>query len=293
MAVADIAPVSAAFLATQGWGDRSSWFDFAVRTDGVHAVVAVDEDGALIGTGATSIHGTVAWIGSIWVRPDRRGEHIGWRLTEHTIEVAEAAGCRTLVLVASEMGRPIYERMGFSTLTFEPVLEAPGLSTDDGRAGSTPLDRSATSTATANTDPDRRIRPWRATDLDAAAALDRRATGEDRRHLLAAFATPETAFVITGVDDVPRGFVVRASWGGGATIAPDPDDALALLDTRRRVAGPDKVVRAGLMESNLNGLTRLEADGWIENWRARRMIRGEPLDWDPDAIWGQFNHALG
>ena len=24
-----------------------------------------------------------------------------------------------------------------------------------------------------------------------------------------------------------------------------------------------------------------------------RLVRGEPLDWRPDWIWGQLNHAMG
>jgi hypothetical protein len=87
--------------------------------------------------------------------------------------------------------------------------------------------------------------------------------------------------------------VVRATWGGGATIAPDIDDAMAVLEARRRTSGPDRRVRVGVVESNRAGLARLEADGWTEAWRAPRLIRGAPLDWQPDGIWGQFNHAVG
>jgi hypothetical protein len=44
---------------------------------------------------------------------------------------------------------------------------------------------------------------------------------------------------------------------------------------------------------NEAGADALEARGWTEAWRAPRLIRGEPIDWRPDAIWGQFNHAMG
>ena len=124
------------------------------------------------------------------------------------------------------------------------------------------------------------------------AALDRAATGEDRRHLLAAFATPETTRVADS-EDGPAGFVIRAPWGGGATVAPRADDALAILRARRLAAGPDRRVRAGILIDNVAGAAALAADGWTEAWRAPRLIRGEALDWRPDHIWGQFNHALG
>jgi hypothetical protein len=71
------------------------------------------------------------------------------------------------------------------------------------------------------------------------------------------------------------------------------DGALAILRARRRGAGTDRRVRAGILVDNEAGAAALAADGWTEAWRAPRLIRGEALDWQPDQIWGQFNHALG
>jgi len=137
------------------------------------------------------------------------------------------------------------------------------------------------------------VRAFRTDDLPTMAQLDAAATGEDRTHLLGAFATEASTRIAAGPDNVARGFMIRAPWGGGATIAPDPDDAMALLDARRDAYPTDRKVRAGVLEVNGVGIARLEADGWTEAWRAPRLELGEPLDWDPAAIWGQFNHALG
>ena len=125
------------------------------------------------------------------------------------------------------------------------------------------------------------------------AALDRTATGEDRRHLLSAFADSETAICVDRADGSLGGFVVRAPWGGGATIAGDWPDATAVLTARRVAAGPEKRVRAGLLADNAAGLERLAAAGWVDVWQAPRMIRGPMPDWRPSAIWGQFDHAIG
>ena len=106
-----------------------------------------------------------------------------------------------------------------------------------------------------------RVRDATADDLPALAALDRAATGEDRAHLLRAFVTPDTTRVVSGQRrrGTARGFMVRAPWGGGATIAPDPDDALALLDARRDAYPVDRRVRCGILEENRVGLERLMA----------------------------------
>ena len=282
MIAADVRPTAAAIVADD-WGDRRAWFAFAVDHPRCDVMVA-EVDGTIVGTGVTTRNGAVGWIGTIWVASAWRGRGLGRDLTQATIDAAEAAGCRTLVLVATAAGRPLYERLGFEVRSWYRTVEAPGRlgvpRAPDGRGGRG--DRGGP-----------RVRPYRTDDLASLVRLDAAATGEDRAHLLAAFATPDTTRVVTGPADEPRGFLVRAPWGGGATIAPDPADALALLDARRDAYPADRLVRAGLLLDNEAGFARLAADGWVEAWRAPRLERGAPLSWDPGAIWGQFNHAVG
>jgi GNAT superfamily N-acetyltransferase len=274
MTAADIEPAVAAILAAD-WGDRRAWFEFAVAHRECRAFVAEDDDGAIIGTGIVTINGPVAWIGTIWVAPTVRGRGLGRALTQAPIDEAEGAGCQTVVLVATDAGQPLYERLGFTVQAWYRTMESPGLArTAEDRDGSV-------------------VRAFRPDDLDAMADLDRAATGEDRRHLLAAFAGPDTTKVVTPGSDHPTGFVIRAPWGGGATIAPRAEDALAILRARRLAAGPERRVRAGILLENEAGAAALIADGWTEAWRAPRLVRGRPLEWHPEHIWGQFNHALG
>ena len=177
--------------------------------------------------------------------------------------------------MATDAGQPLYERLGFTVQTWYRTMEAPGLAAAPGDPGEAV------------------VRAFQPDDLDTMAALDREATGEDRRHLLAAFATSDTARVVTAGGDDALGFVIRAPWGGGATIAPSSAAALALLRARRVAAGPERRVRAGILVENEAGAAVLAAEGWTEAWRAPRLIRGDPLAWHPEHIWGQFNHALG
>ena len=68
---------------------------------------------------------------------------------------------------------------------------------------------------------------------------------------------------------------------------------LRLLDRRRRSTGIGRKAGAGVLAANQAGRERLRAAGWDEELGGVRMIRGEPLDWHPEAIFGQFNGALG
>lgn len=277
MVDADVEPAATAILADD-WGDRRAWFTFAVRSPGCRVVVAEADDRSLIGTGVASVHGRVGWVGTIWVASGWRGQGLGRRLTEWTIDAAEDAGCRTLVLVATSSGRPLYERLGFEVQTWYRTMERPGVA---------PAPDTAGAAGAAG------VRDFADGDLDAMLALDTAATGEDRRHAIEAFAAPGSTRVATGPGGAVTGFVIRAPWGGGATIAPALPDALAILDARLAAAGPGRTVRCGILIDNESGAETLEATDWTEAWRAPRLVRGEPLDWDPSAIWGQFNHALG
>ncbi|MBI3747455.1 MAG: GNAT family N-acetyltransferase [Chloroflexi bacterium] len=238
-----------------------------------------EADGAVVGTGVATLNGPVAWIGTIWVDPGWRRRGLGRALTEATMAAGEAAGCRTFVLVATRVGQPLYERLGFELQTWYHIKEAPGLAADTATQDERPV-----------TAP---VRPFRAADLPAMAALDRAATGEDRRHLLEAFVAPDTALCLDRPDGSLGGFVIRAPWGGGATIAPDLADAMAVLRARRLAAGPDKRVRVGLLAENEAGRERLRSEGWSDVWQGPRMILGPMPDWSPSAIWGQFDHAVG
>jgi GNAT superfamily N-acetyltransferase len=268
----DLDPAVAAIRAND-WGDRRAWFEFALGSAACRTVVAEDDGGAIVGTGVATINGPVGWIGTIWVAPQHRRLGLGRALTRWTMDAAESSGCRTLVLVATDRGRPLYERLGFEVQTWYRTMEAPGLP-----AGSPPADG--------------RIRPFRPDDLPAMTTLDAKATGEDRGVVITELANADGTRILDGADG-PGGFVIRAPWGGGATVAASVDDALAILHARRLASGPEKRVRCGILLDNTAGAEALEAGGWTEAWRAPRLVRGDPLDWHPEHIWGQFNHAMG
>lgn len=289
---ADVERTADAML-REGWGDRRVKMRFVAGHPQCTGLIA-EADGAVVGTGVATMNGPVAWIGTIWVDPDWRRRGLGRELTLATIEAGQRAGCGTFVLVATRVGQPLYEGLGFEVQTWYRIKEAPGLPAGGAPAGGGAAGGQGGSDGSEPARPrDRSVRRFRPTDLPAMARLDRAATGEDREHLLSAFASPDTTLCVDRDDGSLGGFVVRAPWGGGATIAPDPDDASALLAARRRAAGPDKRVRAGLLAGNETGLERLATEGWVDVWGAPRLIRGPMPAWNPAAIWGQFDHAIG
>jgi GNAT superfamily N-acetyltransferase len=257
------------------WGVRREWLALAATQPACAPIVAV-ADGRIVGTGVGTANGPVGWIGTIFIEPAWRGQGIGRAITQSIIDGLEAAGCRTLVLVATAEGRRLYDRMGFEVQTRYRIFQAPGL------PGSV-----------ASVDAGRRVRSFHADDLEAMLAIDRAGTGEDRGHLLRRLASPDTARVAVSDAGTVDGFVIRAPWGGGATVARSTEAALALIAARRATAGPDGRVMVGILQGNEDGHDRLIERGFTPRWSAPRMIRGEPMAWHPERIWGQLNHAVG
>ena len=125
MTLADVDRTADA-MRREGWGDRRVKLRFVAEHPRCAPLVA-EADGAIVGTGVATFNGPVAWIGTIWVDPAWRRRGLGRALTLATIEAGEAAGCRTFVLVATKVGQPLYEGLGFEVQTWYRIKEAPGL----------------------------------------------------------------------------------------------------------------------------------------------------------------------
>src|SRR5205823_12799992 len=121
----DVDPATDMILSHE-WGVSREFLAFATRQPACVPMVA-DADGAIVATGVGTANGTVGWIGTIFVTPERRGQGIGRAITQSIIDRLESAGARTLVLVATADGRRLYATMGFEVQTRYRILEAPGL----------------------------------------------------------------------------------------------------------------------------------------------------------------------
>lgn len=263
------APAASSVAADVGWPGRERRFEFYVRHPFCEAVAA-EVEGEVAGIGFGTGNGTVGWIGMVCVRPRYQGRGIGRALTERVARRLEDRGCRTLVLTATQAGRPIYEKMGFAIETFYHGFSGPGLDREPPPSG---------------------VRRMRPEDLPAVRDLDRRMTGEDRSHLLRALEGP--GWVATGDGDEVRGYHLPAPWGGGPIISPDPKDAAALVRLARALAGPDGTARFWLASENERGVEHMREIGFEQASFLPRMARGDGVPWHPGSLWGVFSLGKG
>ena len=235
-----------------GWGDRSPFFRWAVDYPTAHPLVA-DEDGRVVGTGVATANGSVGWVGAIFVDVERRGNGLGTALSAAVIEELERRGCTTQLLIATDEGRPIYERLGFAIQAGYVRLAAP--------EGPAP-------------DVDGSVRPYEPRDMESIAALDARRRARTDRRCSGRSPTPRPAAWSAGrtgpsrihgplavgrpgADRTDAGRGVRSSTGGG----------------RRPMAGRSRSPCS--REHRRSGPTR--GAGWTEQRGGPRFIRGEAL----------------
>jgi GNAT superfamily N-acetyltransferase len=264
----DIEPTASVVLAG-GWADLRSYLRFYVTHPACQPFVA-ESDGQIIGTATGTVSGSVGWLAHIFTAPEYRGRGIGTALTQTVMADLEGKGCRTLLLGASEMGWPIYEKLGFRVVSTYHYLDGPY-----------------------RPDPvlSERLQPLRPADLPELCAFDRQVTGEDRSHLWQAFQ--ETGWVTRDEHTGEMtGYAVVTPWETGPVIARSAQDARLLLEQVSRAAD-DEQVFAALLSENAAGLAALEQAGFTIRRRVPRMLKGEPITWEPTLIWRIFGLALG
>src|SRR5690242_7692411 len=163
-----------------GWNQTAEDWQRFLQSSPDGCFVA-ESEGAVCGTATTIIYeDRFAWIGMVLVDPKHRGQGIGTRLLERTIEYLDARGIPAMKLDATPQGKPIYEKLGFVT---EYEIERWTLQ----RQAGVPPELHG-------------VKP----DFDENAKLDRMVFGADRRTLLASVNqnAPQFTLAIRRGDEV-------------------------------------------------------------------------------------------
>ncbi|OYZ43422.1 MAG: GNAT family N-acetyltransferase [Novosphingobium sp. 16-62-11] len=233
-------------------------------------------DGRIVGTIMAWRFGeTFATLGVVIVAVAHQGRGLGRQLASAMIE---RLGDRTVLLNATEEGRPLYSRLGFAeidTICQHQAL-APGQTLVPLRAGE-------------------RVRPMGAADAEALAALYNSATGMDRRILLETVLA-EGSTVVLCHEHEQKGFAVLRRFGRGwvigPVVAPDVTGAKALIAHWLGMQS-GSFCRIDVPEESRLG-TWLEDIGMPQVDRVTRMARGTaPVPGDAAKVFALAAQALG
>jgi len=93
--------------------------------DHLDTALVVRAAGRLVACAAVEIHGTAGLLRSVAVDPARRGEGLGYRLTEAALDLARARGVTSVYLLTTTAGA-FFPRFGFKPIDrkeMDPALE--------------------------------------------------------------------------------------------------------------------------------------------------------------------------
>ena len=223
----------------------------------------------LVGGACCASFGDTGWIGALGVLPRARRRGAGELLTRAAIEWLESRGASTVLLYATDMGKPVYDRVGFVAETRARAWR-----------GTAPRGR------VEGTGDLRRLRPG---DRTRILEVDRLATGEDRHAVLDMLP----ALLGFGYERDGRldGFALQTPWGAGpAVVALDAEAGIALL---RGLSGEPQPLTITVPDDNPAASGALARWGFQPVNSALRMRYGPPVEHDPSRMFGLFNLFWG
>jgi GNAT superfamily N-acetyltransferase len=221
-------------------------------------------NGEIAGIGVAIILEGTGWLAHIIVHPGHRGQGIGGAVTRRLMEITGEQKCRTVSLIATDLGRPVYLKAGFVDQEDYLFFER-----------ETPLGE-----VNANI----RIRSYTDGDRQAVLELDCRLSSESRERLLE--GKLKGSYLHLDQRSVDGYYIPEL--GEGLVMAENEGAGLELLRLKLSRAAKN-VLPAG----NKAGVAFMLEQGYHETKRAKRMVWGEKFPWNPEYMFGRIAGNLG
>jgi len=222
--------------------------------------IVAEVDGRIVGCGIGIIQGAVSWLGTIIVLPEYRRQGIGNKITSNLIDYGRNKGCTSQLLTASEMGEPVYRKLGFEInatyVFYKRESISPTLHISN-------------------------VREMRQEDFLTVRELDKEVIGEDRFQFIERFLS--TGWIYAKDTSTGTAGVYLPDLGGGLIIARNADAGLELMKLRLNHGKTTAVVP----ETNTIAREFLTSEGFQEYRRSPRMILGNAVNWQPTMMYNR------
>ena len=245
------------------WTDIKIPFQFYLSSEFCFPIKLTHED-KIIGVGCSIIHDDVAWLAHIIVHPEFRNQGLGTSITKQLIKIAEDNKTSTLFLIATEMGAPVYSKLGFVTETEylfykDVVLKEKFIQSD-------------------------KMIPFQEKYFDQLCQLDKKLSSENRRPHLTENGSSSILYL---ENDRVLGFYLP-NFGEGLILADHPSAGIELL--KLHLTNNDKVV---FPIDNTFAKQFMVQHSFEYFKKAKRMRLGAKRDWVPSTIFNRIGGNLG
>ncbi len=228
-----------------------------------------------VGMVASLMYPDFSYIGPLAVRREFHRQGIGFALMQHLLAWLDGQGVKQVLLDASLLGQPLYEKLDFLAFGQVYVFQR--------KNGLPPPQKSAD------------IQRLSHQHLDLVTATDAQAFGTNRSLLLGALleAYPERGFVLQDGKRGITGYLIAQERTIGPWVSQTKPGAGLLLQAALSLpfSGPVSVV---VPEENVEAVRMLQNFGFEIARRLRHMIRGlEPPARQREKVYGQVSLSLG
>lgn len=219
-------------------------------------------DGELAGIGCAILLGRTGWTGHIVTNAAFRNRGIGTLITQTLVDMLHQRKARSISLIATAMGEPVYRRVGFqkeSEYHFFKGGTMPCLTPDI-------------------------TQPYTDAYSTGLLALDCATSGEVRADLL----QPHLATARLTISDQKLQGAYLPTLGEGLIMAHTPEAGFALMQLRK-----DTSTYHAIPEKNLAAIDLLTSHGYTFYRTGHRMWMGERIMWEPTKLFGRIGGNLG
>ena len=245
------------------WGDLVPRFRYCIDSAFCDPI-KLKIGGTTVAIGTTIMHRDSAWLASIIVHPDHRNNGYGTIITRQLIDSIDAKKFSTIYLDATDLGYPVYKKLGFEMEAVYAHLKSA---------------ENITGLELSNS-----IVPYNPARLQELLQLDKKISGEYRQDTITENLSTAKLFIN---NDKMEGFYLP-SLANGLIVANNDIAGIELVKSRL-----ENNYYAILPEDNKTTINFLQQNNLIQFRISRRMFIGKKRKWRPDRIYNRISGQLG
>jgi len=230
--------------------------------------IKLNYDKKIVGVGELVLNGKIGWLGNIVVDKNYRNQGFGKKITERLIEMAKERNCDSIYLLATSLGKYVYQKLGFKENGEYPFYQSQLENVDFTKS--------------------KNIFRYSEKYQNQIFNLDKIASGEDRQKVITRYLQNSFVWKREGSENISGYFL--PDLGNGLIIA-NSDEAGFDLIKKREQLGMNKII---LPSESTTTIEFLEKRGYsICRDPATFMYIGKTKNWNPKMIYCRIGGWIG